>query len=108
LVARTAADLADKTGSELHVVHVGELPSYIYSPYGSFVYLESEVTQIMVEEAEREAGKLLDEQVGHIKGAGGTVRESYLRLGRADSEIVGLAEEIGAGLIVIEAADWVA
>src|SRR3712207_8494382 len=43
----------------------------------------------------------LDAQVKQVEAAGGTVRQAYLRMGRPDGEIIGLAEEIGAGLIVM-------
>jgi len=39
--------------------------------------------------------------VRQIKADGGTVTRAYLRLGRPDVEIVTLAEELGAGLIVV-------
>jgi nucleotide-binding universal stress UspA family protein len=35
-----------------------------------------------------------------VRAAGGTVAQAHLRMGRADREIVAVAEEIGAGLIV--------
>ncbi len=90
LAARTAIDIADKTGSELHVVHVGEfLPTF-------FAQTEVEPAQL-----EREARELLDEQVKSIEGAGGTVKNAHFRLGRADDEIVALAEQIDAGLVVM-------
>jgi nucleotide-binding universal stress UspA family protein len=50
---------------------------------------------------EREARQLLDEQARKVEGAGGPVKEAHLRLGRADEEIVDLAQSIGAGLIVM-------
>jgi nucleotide-binding universal stress UspA family protein len=56
---------------------------------------------MMVEQAEHEARELLDGQVEHIRDTGKTVIESYVRQGRPDQEIVNLAEEIGAGLIVM-------
>jgi nucleotide-binding universal stress UspA family protein len=90
LAATTAADLAKSTGSELHVVHVGELrPTFL-------AQTEAEPAQL-----EREARELLDEQVRKVEGAGSTVKEAHLRLGRADEEIVDLAHSIGAGLIVM-------
>ncbi len=91
LAATTAADLAKSTGSELHVVHVGELrPTFL-------AQTEAEPAQL-----EREARELLDEQVRKVEGAGSTtVEEAHLRLGRADEEIVDLAHSIGAGLIVM-------
>jgi nucleotide-binding universal stress UspA family protein len=90
LAATTAADLAKSTGSELHVVHVGE-------------FLPTVLAQTEVEPAriEREARKLLEEQVRRVEGAGVTVEGAHLRLGRADEEIVDLAQSIGAGLIVM-------
>ncbi|MDQ3922076.1 MAG: universal stress protein, partial [Actinomycetota bacterium] len=69
LAARTAADLAKATASELHVVHVGEyLPTF-------FAETEMEPAQL-----EREARTLLDEQVNRIEAAGGTVTEAHFRM----------------------------
>jgi nucleotide-binding universal stress UspA family protein len=91
LAATTAVDLAKSTDSELHVVHVGEFVPTILAA------TEQEPVQL-----EREAQKLLDEQVRRIEQAGGTVKEAHLRLGRADEEILELAqEEMGTGLIVL-------
>ncbi len=90
LAATTAADLAKSTNSELHVVHVGE-------------FLPTMLAQTEVEPAqlEREAQQLLDEQVRRVEEAGGTVKAAHLRLGRADEEIVDLAQSTGAGMIVM-------
>jgi nucleotide-binding universal stress UspA family protein len=45
---------------------------------------------------------VLDEQVQKVEEAGGSVKEAYLRVGeRRDQAIVNLAEELGAGLIVM-------
>ena len=90
LAATTAADLANSTNSELHVVHVGELrPTFLAQ------------TEVEPAELEREARRQLDEQVRRVEGAGGTVKESHLKLGRADEEIVELADSLGVGLIVM-------
>ena len=90
LAATTAVDLAKSTDSELHVVHVGE-------------FLPTMLAQTEVEPAqlEREAREQLDEQVRRIEEAGGTVKETHLRLGRADEEIVDVAQDMGAGFIVM-------
>ena len=90
LAAATAADLANATNSELHVVHVGD-------------FLPTVLAQTEVEPAqlEREAQQLLDEQARRVEEAGGTVKEAHLRLGRADEEIVDLAQSLDVGLIVI-------
>ncbi|HWS82306.1 MAG TPA: universal stress protein [Rubrobacter sp.] len=90
LAATTAADLNKSTDSELHVVYVGELrPTFLAQ------------TEQEPAEVEREAQRLLDEQVRRVEEAGGTVEEAHLRLGRADEEIVDLADSLGIGLIVM-------
>jgi nucleotide-binding universal stress UspA family protein len=53
------------------------------------------------EDHEKEAQQLLEAEVERIKGAGATVAQAHLRMGRADEEIVDLAQSIGAGLIVM-------
>jgi nucleotide-binding universal stress UspA family protein len=89
LAASTAADIARRTGSELHVVHVGEVtPAYHPERHG---YLAQ------YDKLQEEAQCSLDEQVEQIKA---TVAQAHLRMGLADKEIVVLSEEIGAGLIV--------
>jgi nucleotide-binding universal stress UspA family protein len=90
LAATTAADLANSTSSELHVVLVGELrPTFLAQ------------TEVEPAELEREAQGQLDEEVRSVEEAGGTVKEAHLRLGKADEEVVELAERMGIGLIVM-------
>jgi nucleotide-binding universal stress UspA family protein len=93
LAARTAADLAHKTDSELHVLHVLALPLETHDP-SSF---EPEVLS-RLEQRER---RTLEDVVEKIEVSGGEVEGSHLKAGRADAEIVALAEQIGAGLIVM-------
>jgi nucleotide-binding universal stress UspA family protein len=101
LAGQTAADIAQKTGSELYVAHVEEYTSNLQYAYGPFMFLSPEKVEALIKEADSAAKKSLDEQVAHIKDAGGTVTESYLRHGGADQEVVKLADEIDAGLIVM-------
>ena len=90
LAASTAADLASSTDSELHVVHVGELlPTFLAQ------------TEVEPAELRREAQRRLDEQVRALEEAGSTVEGAHLRQGRADEEIVDLAQSLGVGLIVM-------
>ena len=96
LAARTAVDIADNTNSELHVVYVGE--EYGYPIYAVPEYEYARTTQ---ENLEQEVRKLLDAEVEQVKAAGGTVVGAHFGTGRPDEEIVKLAEEIGAGLIVM-------
>jgi nucleotide-binding universal stress UspA family protein len=93
LAAATAADLARRTDSGLHLIHVGEMP-VVYHP-------ERHGYRAEYEEHEREAQQLLEAQVERLKGAGATVVQAHLRMGRADEEIVDLAQSIGAGMIVM-------
>jgi nucleotide-binding universal stress UspA family protein len=93
VAARTAADLAHKTDSELHVVHVFALPLDTHDP-SSF---EPEVWARL----ERSAQTTLEDVMGKIEASGGEVEGSHLKAGRPDAEIAALAEEIGAGLIVM-------
>ncbi len=93
LAARAAADLSSKTDSELHVVHVwqDEFPR-AYA-----------VTMPSVRSCwcEQQADRLLVEQVKHVEGARGKVKEAHLRQGRVAEEIVGLADDLNVGLIVM-------
>jgi nucleotide-binding universal stress UspA family protein len=95
LAAKTAAGLAHKTDSELHVVHVLALPLETHDP-SSF---EPEVLA-RLEQRER---RTLEDVVEKIEASGGEVEGSHLTAGRPDAEIVTLAEQIGAGLIVMGA-----
>jgi nucleotide-binding universal stress UspA family protein len=97
LAARTAVDLAQKTGSELEVVHARSLPALTNYPAAEM----STIDEIDEEGAKKRFRRILDEQVKKIKAEGGSVAQAHLRIGRPDTEIVGLAEEIGAGLIVM-------
>ena len=68
MAAATAADLANATNSELHVVHVGELLPTILAQ-----------TELEPARLEHEARELLDGQVRRVEEAGGTVKEAHLR-----------------------------
>jgi nucleotide-binding universal stress UspA family protein len=95
LATRAAVELARSTGAELHVVHVKLLP--ITSPYPDVLDWREDL-----ERAEREARRLLDEQVTKVEEAGGAVDGIHLREERPPAEeIVALAEELGADLIVV-------
>ncbi len=95
LAARTAVDLAEKTGSELHVVFVSRTrAAFEYDAMGFEIGEPHEEV--------REMGKrVLDDYVRQIEESGGTVAEAHFKMGRPDERIVAVAEEIGAGLIVM-------
>jgi nucleotide-binding universal stress UspA family protein len=97
LATTTAADLANGTSSELHIVLVKE-PAYAYvDPSGYPYFFDAELEH----ELEQQARMRLDAEVEKIRSAGGAVAEAHLRVGAAPAEIVDLAEDIGAGLIVM-------
>jgi nucleotide-binding universal stress UspA family protein len=87
-----AVDLANKTGSELHVVHVGLVSSWT---------VPDTLSESQFERLREGAQRVLEEQVAKVREAGGDVTDAHLRMGRADVEVVRLAEEMGAGLIVL-------
>jgi nucleotide-binding universal stress UspA family protein len=89
LAARAAVDLSVRTGSELHLAHVWHtVPSTRFESY-----IRSEL--------HREAEELLAEQTVRVREAGGTVAQAHLREGPPVDEILDLAGEIGAGLVVV-------
>jgi nucleotide-binding universal stress UspA family protein len=97
LAARTAIDIAGKTGSELHIILVGLSVSYV----GMGPLEIADIPGPAQEELNQEAQRLLNAQARWIEANGGTVAETHLRIGKPDEEIVSQAEELGAGLIVI-------
>jgi nucleotide-binding universal stress UspA family protein len=106
LAATTAVDVANSTDSELHVVHARFALPWTTGYYSA---TEPPTTSIASqEEARQMVLRWLDDQVERIEAEGGSVTQSYLRLGRPDEgaitvaeQIVNLAEEIRAGLIVV-------
>jgi len=100
LAFASAADLSEKTGSELHVVYVGHVPLEAYEAPGASI-LDPDFLGRMQQGAEQEARTMLDELVRREGKTGEEVAEVHARLGKPDAEIVGLADELGAGLIVL-------
>ena len=96
LAALRAVDLADATDSELHVVHVGVVPIFLKSYPGTLGY-----DRKLYEQIEEQSRVLLRKQSWRVKAAGGTVAGAHLKMGAVDLEIVALAEELGADLIVM-------
>ena len=95
--AQLAAALADKTASELHVVYVEVVPSFARHSAGTTMGMDPNLYEKIKEEG-RETLRKLSWQV---KVSGGAVAKEHLRMGLPGEEIVGLAGEICAGLIVM-------
>lgn len=89
LASRAAVDLSRRAGAELHVVHAWQT---VPSPH-----FESWISNAF----EREARRILDEQVKEIETSGGNVAGDYLKKGPSHEAITGLAREIEADLIVM-------
>jgi nucleotide-binding universal stress UspA family protein len=86
IASRMAAGIAEGTDSELHLVYVvgtGGADPRVY------------------EQMRQSSRALLDEQVDKMRDAGAKITKKHLRNGRPGQEIVALAEELGAGLIVM-------
>jgi nucleotide-binding universal stress UspA family protein len=94
-----AVALADRAGAELHVVHVWHTASTAPSEavVGRPAYLPSEPASC----AERQARRVLERHVEGIEAAGGTVAVAHLRMGRPAPEVVALAADLDADLVVV-------
>ena len=92
LAAWVAVDLCDRTGADLHVVHAWQnAPTALSAP----------VTALRSELPGEEAAGLLEGQVERIRAGGGTVKGAHLKKGPAAEEIVALAGELDADLVVM-------
>src|SRR5918993_2249254 len=96
LAAPRAVDLAQSTDSDLHVMHVGVVPLFLLSDPGT---LGDDGK--LYDEIEEESRELLRKESWRVKVAGGTVAGTHLRMGEVDLEIVALAKELGADLILM-------
>jgi nucleotide-binding universal stress UspA family protein len=98
--ADLAVGLSNGLGSELHLVHVGHVSS-VYVPPESKVLDPEKLQDRMRERVEGETRERLEEEVRKIREAGGEVAKAYARFGRADKEIVHLAEELHTDLVIV-------
>ena len=96
LATRAAVEVCEGTASELHVVYVEPLPEFMKNGHGTPGY-DRELYEMIEEEARETLRKL----TWRVKVAGGTVAEAHLRMGVVAEEIVSLADELDAGLIIV-------
>ena len=95
--AEAATQIAKATGSEAHLVYA--MQEERYRPHlGPEMW---EGWQEGFEHAKRSARSWVEEQADPIRSEGVNTAQSHLLLGRPDAAIVWLAEEIGAGLVVV-------
>jgi nucleotide-binding universal stress UspA family protein len=83
-----ATDLASRSRSKLHVVHVWQdVPGFAHA--------------FVKRELRRQGQEILDEQVKKIEDAGVAVAQAHLRAGRTSDEVVELGDELRVGLVVV-------
>ena len=97
LALRTAAELSEKTGAEVHVAYVLPTPAQMYGPH----FYSPDMKDRLLDQANEKANAFLEEQAGQVEAAGGRVGGTHLASGRAESEVVRLAGRLGAGLTVV-------
>jgi len=97
--SRLAVQLCDKAGYELHLVYVGPHVAHV-GDLGP-VILDPQVAEQAQGRIDQESQELLAEQVRTVEEAGGSVAEAYLKTEEPADEIISLAEELGAGMIVV-------
>jgi len=100
---QSAIEIAEKTGSELPVIHVyGVAPIYpLYPEATDFggVEMQDPVLEELESLSEQRAREVLDTAVEKVQSAGGAVAQAHLWEGGVPHEIVALAEDTGVGLI---------
>ena len=105
--AEVAVELCEKTGSELHLIYVGEdaySATLVYPEATSPEWVEREDPVLigqLQQQFEQMSRRVLDTQAEKVREVGGTIAQAHLRMGKAPTEIVDLAEELGAGLVVL-------
>ncbi|MGB3683896.1 MAG: universal stress protein [Rubrobacteraceae bacterium] len=97
-----AAEVARAAGSELHLLHVVQLPSP--GPEGwavpiAYMPEAGELVTRNIEELERNARDFVEQRADRIRDDGGPVLEGHVAFGLPSQEILRLAEELGAGLV---------
>ena len=101
LAIRNAVDLADATGSELHLVYVGQLPNFLMKDFDIMGVDRIGVDRKLYDELERESLEILRRLTWQVKASGAAVAGAHLRMGGVAGELVTLAKDLEADLIVI-------
>jgi nucleotide-binding universal stress UspA family protein len=88
--ATTAAvDIAKRSGSELHLIHVW----HDVHTHRAHAFVKREL--------QRQGREILDQEEQRIGEMGGTVARSCLREGRTFAEVIKLSNELDAGLLLV-------
>jgi nucleotide-binding universal stress UspA family protein len=94
-----AAMLSEKLGAGLHLVSVEPMPDPLSWPEARI--MSPELREDIRERAEESARELLGGQAEKLSEMGLEVSKLHAVAGRPDTEIVRVAEEVGAGLVVL-------
>jgi nucleotide-binding universal stress UspA family protein len=86
LAARVAANLSEKAGAELHILHAWQIVPHPVIDPGDY---------------EEEARSTLEEETRLVSDAGGMVGEAHLVMSTPVDAILDLGEDLGADLIVV-------
>jgi nucleotide-binding universal stress UspA family protein len=97
--ARMATTVSEGLDSQLHVAYVAPMPDPLAWP--EVTLLDPEFREQMHERAESAGREALGKEMEKLKVMGADIAGFHVRAGRPDAEIVGLAEELGAGLVVV-------
>ena len=94
LAARTAVELVQKTSSELHMIYVLPWPDVGLRDLWGFDASARDAAEV------RGRARLKELAEG-IEASGGAVAETHFEVGNPEVRIVAVAEELGAGFVVI-------
>jgi nucleotide-binding universal stress UspA family protein len=101
--AGVAAEIANATGSGLHLLHVVPIEEYLpplaYAPYEEAEAWEA--WEAGIERDEERARSFVEGQARRMEAQGAKVAEAHLAFGKPEGEIVRLAEDLNAGLVVV-------
>ena len=97
--AQIASDIANNSGSELHVLHIGNTRDFHIAPSAEQDFARRSGSYGEIRE---QAEKTLEEAVRQVEETGGTVAQAHLRMGDPDDEILRFCDEQGGvGLLVL-------
>jgi len=97
--AQIASDIANNSGSELHVLHIGNTRDFHIAPSAEQDFARRSGSYGEIRE---QAEKTLEEAARQVEETGGTVAQAHLRMGDPDDEILRFSDEQGGfGLLVM-------
>ena len=97
--AQISSDIANNSGSELHVLHIGNTKDFHIAPGAEQTFAPRSGSYGEIRE---QAEKTLEEAVRQVEETGGTVAQAHLRMGDPDDEILRFCDEQGRfGLLVM-------